>query len=332
MKPVNWESVLGQIDDIYIQDAFSTYHRYASPHPSAKEKEMLIMKKKKHVIRPLSAIAAAVVLICTLGISAYATGMFGILDRKVELHTDLDPSESSSESTSTLVNINGYQGSNEYNIAVEWNEYLKQCAENGTNQPSPEMVEDEYLSYGAFSQEAKDMLDSLLEKYNLRMFTESVNVAGQTELYNAVGVTDFLPTSAGLEDMIPFGTVYNHFSMEFMDSANLPNGKNVPYDLFCFEKGVFLNRGFLNADAESFEEWVYTAKDGTAVTLDLSNVKSVMMAELENCNILVNIRSGSANNDPSRSSYNRDPLTKEDLEAFAELFDFEKMGSIGSQP
>lgn len=328
MKQVNWESILGQIDDRYIQDALSSYHRQKFPRSSLKEKEVITMKKRKHFIRHFGAAAAAVLLICTLGISAYATGFFGIRDRKVELHTD--PSEPGTESTSTLVNINGYQGSNEYNIAVEWNNYLEQCAADGSNQPSSEIIEEEYLHYGAFSQDAKDMLDSLLEKYGLHMFTESINVAGQTELYNALGVSNFLPASAGLDDMIPFGMVYDGASMEFMDSANLPNGKNVPYDLFCLEKGIFINRGFLNADAKSFEEWVYTAKDGTAVTLDLSDIKSVMMAELDSCYIFVNIRSGSANNDPSSSSYNRDTLTKEDLEAFADLFDFEKLDSLGS--
>ena len=301
---------LRYVDSTFINEAeFGAFPAESQPQP-----------KGLHLRRPLL-IAAIVAMLLALGLSAYATGMFGILDRKVQSHTNPN---------ATLININGYQGSNEYAITVEWNEYLKQCVKDGTNQYSQGLPEDPYKHYGAYSQEAKDMLDSLLEKYSLRMFTEYINVAGQTGLYDTVAVSGFLPASAGLEDMIPFGTVYDHFSMEFMDSADLLNGKNVPYDLFCFEKGVFFNRGYLNADAESFEEWVHTAKDGTAVTLDLSDTKSVMMAELDNCYIFVNIRSGSANNDPCRSSYNRDTLTKEDLESFADLFNFEKLNSLGT--
>ena len=134
----------------YVDSAFIHEAEFA-PFPA----EVQTTPKALHFRRPLL-IAAIITALLAFSLTAYATGMFGILDRKVL---------SSTNPNATLININGYQGSNEYAITVEWSEYLKQCVKDGTNQWSPGLPEDSYKHYGAYSQEAKDMLDSLLEQW-----------------------------------------------------------------------------------------------------------------------------------------------------------------------
>lgn len=279
------------------------------------------MKKHKHpnFIRQLAAVAAAVALVFTLGITAYATNLFGILDMDVTLEAD---------PTAEVISITGYQDSAEYKASVEWQNYLDEAID--TNKMPMEQEADSYWYYNAFSQEAKDTLDTLLAKYNLRMYEKRQYVAGQKELYEAVGASGFLPASAGLKEIDPCGTVIDEKSIcSFIDSADLSNGKNVPYDIFRLEKGTFIYTGFLGGDVNEFEEWTYTTQDGTSVILCLGEIKSIIMADLGSSFVFFNIRTGSANNDPNRSSYGSDTLAKTDLEEFADMFDFTAMSKIG---
>lgn len=321
MSKVHWESVLGRLDDRYIQEAASSYMHSRSIRHAPEKKENLIMKPIK--IHLIAALIAALALLFALGIVAYATDLFGIRDMTVEL-------EKSQEDE--FINITGFRGSRQYLASVEWQNYLDESNENGTNEYSAAQALDKYTNYCAYSQEARDHLDALLEKYSLKMYESSESVSGQEGLYAAVGVSGFLPASGGLEalEMIPFGTVMDGTSIiSFSDSANLANGKNFYYDLFCIQADTFIYTGFLWANVEDFQEWTYTAEDGSAVSLCLGKIQSVLIAPLDNCFVFFNIRAGSANDDPNRSSYGRDTLTEADLEEFAGMIDFAAISSIG---
>lgn len=319
MNKIHWDAVLGQLDDRYIQEAASVYRR--SARPASPKKENLIMKTIK--IRRIAVLAAALVLVFALGIAAYATGLFGILDMKAELeHRPEDE----------LINITGYHDSTQYQANIEWQNYLDEADANGTNEFTPGQELDEYANYRAYSHEAKDRLDALLEKYGLKMYKSSESVSGQEGLYTAVGVSGFLPASGGLKEMEmePFGTVIDGKSIySFCDSANLANGKNFYYDLFRIQADTFIYTGFLRGNVEDFEEWTYTAGDGATVSLCLGKIQSALIAPLDNCFVFFNIRTGSANDDPNRSSYGRDTLTKADLEEFAGMINFSALNNIG---
>ena len=321
MSKIHWDAVLGQLDDRYIQEAASGYMHSRSDRPAPEKKENFIMKTIK--IHRIAALAAALALVFALGIVAYATDLFGILDMKAEL--EYRPEDE-------LINITGFRGSKQYQANLEWQNYLDEADANGTNEFSPEQELDGYSNYRAYSQEAKDRLDALLEEYGLKMFKSSESVSGQEGLYATVGVSDFLPASGGLGEleMEPFGTVIDGKSIfSFCDSANLANGKNFYYDLFCIQADTFIYTGFLVGNVEDFEEWTYTAEDGSTVSLCLGKIQSVLIAPLDNCFVFFNIRAGSANDDPNRSSYGRDTLTKADLEEFAGMIDFAAINSIG---
>ena len=321
MNKIHWDAVLGQLDDRYIQEAASGYLHSRSDRPAPEKKENFIMKTIK--IHRIAALAAALALVFALGIVAYATDLFGILDMKAEL--EYRPEDE-------LINITGFRGSKQYQANLEWQYYLDEADANGTNKFSPEQELDGYSNYRAYSQEAKDRLDALLEEYGLKMFKSSESVSGQEGLYATVGVSDFLPASGGLGEleMEPFGTVIDGKSIfSFCDSANLANGKNFYYDLFCIQADTFIYTGFLVGNVEDFEEWTYTAEDGSTVSLCLGKIQSVLIAPLDNCFVFFNIRAGSANDDPNRSSYGRDTLTKADLEEFAGMIDFAAINSIG---
>lgn len=319
MNKIHWESVLGYLDDRYIQEAASGCLRGCSASPAAERKEHTRMKTI--TIRRAVLLAAALALVAALSVIAYATDLFGIRDMKAEI---------TAAPEAELINITGYRGSKQYQASVEWQNYLEEADQNGTNPFPAEQTADRYWQYNAFSQEAKDRLDALLEKYGLRMCESREGVAGQEGLYASLGASGFLPASAGLQEIQPGGTVIDGKSIySFCDSADLSNGKNIPYDLFRIQADTFVYTGFLVGDVEDFQEWTYTAKDGAEVTLCLGRIQSVLIAPLDNCFVFFNIRTGSANDDPNRGSYGRDALTKEDLEEFAGRIDFAALNNIG---
>ena len=83
MKKVDWQSVMGQIDDDLLQDALLTYPQAVSL-PASPEKETITMKKKHRTIPRLTATAAAIALIFTLGITAYAADI-GSIQRTIQI-------------------------------------------------------------------------------------------------------------------------------------------------------------------------------------------------------------------------------------------------------
>lgn len=312
MNSKNLYEAFSYVDDKYL-DLVDTLQ---------KEQTKMKPNKEHPSLRRIITLAMAAALCASiLGITAYATKLFGILDMDVVLEEN---------PTVEVISINGYQGSAEYNAAVEWQNYLDKSIADGTNEMPRNQETDIYWYYNAFSQEAKDTLDALLDKYDLQMYQERQYVVGQKELYETVGAFNFLPESAGLTEITPSGHVIDKTSIySYVDSADLPNGKNIPYDIFRLKKGTFIYTGFLVGDVSKFEEWTYTTKDGVSVVLCLNETKSLMMADLGNSFVLLNIRCGSSNDDPNRSSYGRDALTKADLETFADMFDFAKLKALG---
>lgn len=78
MSNIHWESVIGQIDDRYIQEAAESYELPASATASGRKKENLLMQnnKTRRGMMRLGSLAAAIALIFTLGVTAYAAGFF----------------------------------------------------------------------------------------------------------------------------------------------------------------------------------------------------------------------------------------------------------------
>lgn len=78
MSNVHWESILDQIDDRYIQEAVRSYELPRSATISHRRKEHLFMRSntKHRGFMRVGALAAAIALIFTFGLTAYAAGVF----------------------------------------------------------------------------------------------------------------------------------------------------------------------------------------------------------------------------------------------------------------
>lgn len=224
------------------------------------------------------------------------------------------------------LSLNGIAGMPEYEAALEWESLLKKL---DANELFPDTVIDNYSEYSAFSQEAKDSLDSLLKKYGLRMHKNRTQLCSIEELYAAAGAEGFMPVP-GDSGVYPVSArYYDDGTFTFNCAALLPDGTNILYNCYCQVKGTFTRLGYLMADANNFEEWSYTTEDGTAVLLAIGNNNSILAANLDNCFVFVHIRSGTVNN-RGDGSLGAQTIDKSDLEAFSEGFDFTVINGLSA--
>lgn len=127
----------------------------------------------------------------------------------------------------------------------------------------------------------------------------------------------------GYENDFSPGYVHNDGSFHFEGQATFTgDGAAWPYPiLYQFDrsmKGSFSSAVLNIGDAADYEEWVYTTKNGVELTLAQSDWKELILVERENSFVVVNLFDVSAGDAVGGELHK----SREDLEAFAELFDF----------
>jgi hypothetical protein len=297
------------------------------------------MKAKN--IRKLLGIAAAAALITSLCLTAVATDLFGIKDLvmknndvpntvsetetpAVESGAALAPrgAEESGEQEDLIV-LQGYPDSNEYKASEEWNLFSIFDDERPPESRSNEYTE-KYPMYLVYSKEMTDKLEEILIKYGLTPHESMTVVETPEDLYAAAGTGTFLTASDGGQTNTLGGYVYNDGSFHYDGAAVLGSGKDVPYQFGNYVKGTF-SATYLNVgDADRYQEWSYETKSGVPVYLALGANKSLVIADLAGSFVSINVLTGSEPS--SENSFGGDALTAEDLQTFADLFDFTLIG------
>jgi hypothetical protein len=312
MKNKKLFAAIGGIDDKFI----------------AEEAEQMPMTQQnnyhpKHFSNPIFRrfAIAAVLVVTMLSATAFAIYQFTLKDLETQI------SQTGAKEIRTL-SLNGLKNSPEYEAAREWETYVSACYEKGENMPAPDLVPDEYFQYNAFSREAKDTLDAILNKYNLKMHNMPGFAKTFDELYSALGISGFMPASGGSGEFPVGGSYYDDGTFNFNCTAVLSKNIELTYQFYHFVKGSFTRVGYIFGDTADFEEWTYTTPDGTEVLLAISANKSIMAVNFDKSFVFINILSGTENSDENRTSYGLRPLEKSDLEAFANSFDFAALNAV----
>lgn len=269
-------------------------------------------------------IAAAVAAV--LSVSAVASRGFGLREMQGTV-----------PDSGSTVTVPGLSGTPEYQAALEWQGYLDEWYKTGENENDPYNTHWDVYDYeGAHSQLARDTLDSIVEKYGLRMKTKvHTSVESLEELYSELGADGFLPEmpksreyDASGREFEAEGRVFDGGGFAFFCAADFPGGY-VKYSIRCYAKGIF-DYGWHEYDY-GYEDWNYTTAEGVEVMLALGSAQSIIAADLENCFIRVNIHSGTHNIMQAHSSYGEPTLDREDLEAIADIFDLAAIDALVAQ-
>ena len=174
---------------------------------------------------------------------------------------------------------------------------------------------EKYDLYSVSTQDMANELDQITRKYNLRLHTSVTDFDSEDTLYSLLNAEPFLTDCTAVS-----GYIYEDGS--FQAYGTNVSGKSYEYQLGRYVKGAFSEVTLNIGNAEDYEEWIYTTSRGDEVQLSLGPSRCVVMSDQPKAFVAINLLGGTEGN----SFFMPEPVTKEDLEAFAELFDFAKLG------
>ncbi|MGE4485691.1 MAG: hypothetical protein AB7C97_11340 [Oscillospiraceae bacterium] len=292
-------------------------------------------KVKSKNIRRIVSIAAAAALIAAFSITALATHLFGLRDMVIKSNDTPAVSEpsavtsdSDTETTaqgSDLIVLQGYPDSNEYKASEEWNVFCTgydtdHAILNKVGNSSNEYTE-KYPLYLVYSQEMVDKLEEITVKYGLKLHESIVIAETPDQLIAEAGVGDFIISGQGGINIAYGGYVYNDGTFHYDGEAIIDSGKVIDYQFGNYVKGTFSDTYLNVGDASSYEEWTYKTSGGVSVSLALGESKALVIVDLNNSFVTVNVLAGTAEDEV----FGSDSITKEDLQAFADLFDLSQI-------
>lgn len=168
----------------------------------------------------------------------------------------------------------GWRDTPEYQAFVEWDAYVKEYDKTHEipHEDDPS-IPAAYLRAGAWSPEMVDALDGILAKYGLTMHDNASILlpAGGSGIDVDAILTGYVRGAGGY--------AYADGTMMLEVDQTLADGAVVEYQMFSAVKGTFTN---ISVGMESeYEEWIYTAADGTEVSLVMGEHASMIVADLD---------------------------------------------------
>ena len=289
---------LRYIDSTFIHEAeFASFPAEADPQP------------KTIPLRRLLLIAAILAALLAISLTAYAADWFGIRSMITTL----------ADSQKNVMLPVSFGETNEFKAAAEWLDY--QTSQLGKKRTGSRNLDKSYTSYNCINEADKKIMDAILEKYHLKLHREgtSFHDRSQEELYDLVGISDFLPPSIYAGPGEGGGHVRDGSTIvSYDDGVQLPNGKQVNYSLDTSTKGYLNGYWWNEADFTNATEWHYTTAKGTSVTLCQDETLNILLLDMDHCFLFLSVH-------PIGNDWSR-----QDLESFADLFDFEKLKGLGA--
>lgn len=298
------------------QDTFSQVH-------SSKEirwEDFQNMKKRTAPGKRVLTLAAAVCLLAVLSIAAAATGFFGLRDVLLPEKGSVYVTDESGvvipgeREYKDFISLSGWQDTPESRALAEWRAFLESYDRDGAiiseigNDPTG--FEEDYGLYQVYTQEMADKLEEITAKYGLRLHSRLEEVLPGSW---GTAVGNFCGENAAAWS----GYIYENGTFRFDGEAALDGYGAIEYQFSRSVRGTFDDVALNIGDAADFREWGYETPDGAAVTLALGrHNRSVLLADLGDCFILVNVLTGEEGDD----TFSSGPIGAAELEALADSF------------
>lgn len=236
--------------------------------------------------------------------------------------------------TEEVLTLAGIQGSRNYRAAQEWfafkQEYdpdLSITAELHRNGTVPEFPA-EYGSYNIYSQEMKDKLDDILEKYNLKLIGKTVPFRTEELVCKALGLENILvPGSNAVMDL-------DYAGYQECGNLNMDFGVTLPDDdletqchIFYMHKDAFTEDVISLGEMETWKEWNYTTASGEEVLIFRSpeDWRGYIFCDMANYTVTLRytfIHEQYGNDADGNMTVDRDIMTDQQIERLADTIDF----------
>ena len=229
----------------------------------------------------------------------------------------------------TLAGLNGTPASQ---AAREWYEFCKNYDPDREIQRSvwgnyPDFPA-EYNGYGLYTQEMKDMLDRILEKYNLKLRGTQVEFPTSKQLFRALGMETILQSGSTAQMKINHSMYYENGSLDLYFEITLPGENNFSTNgyLFYRPKDCLIPDTAVLTEAQ-WEEWNYTTASGAEVLIVRSEEASSawIFSDMENHTASVRLDAVQRLYEKTESGIPAAQfavLTKAQLEQIADSIDF----------
>lgn len=230
----------------------------------------------------------------------------------------------------TRLSLQGYVGSPSYQAAKEWFDFLQTYDPDGAIEFSDEadsiVFPEEYQFYHLYSVEMKEKLDEICQKYDLELLGPMLVDVTADDMFRELGINGILRedaqaeiewSSGGVGYFFRNGTFDVEFSVKLTGEDNPWPYENVIF-FRCHNKKSF-DAVFLSmTDPTQFEQWNYTTSDGVEVLLVMGPDGALIVADIGDYFITV----GGIETKAGNILDGEHTMTREGLEAYAEIFDF----------
>ena len=231
------------------------------------------------------------------------------------------------EKTRAVLTLFGHSGDNIQKATAEWFAFLETYDPDGAlldNNPAHVEIPNQYeYTYDCYTPEMVAKVDEIAAKYNLKLLEEWLPFqAYQSDIFlEESGIHSLVRPDCGAEMTRLSGMFYPPYNFDVdieLSADSLEN--NLWITVLYARKDYFPNDYPGGTDLSLFEQWDYTAPDGTALLMALSNKGyGYVIAELDNAMMILAV-----DGNYSRSAYptEEEIMTREELEAAASFFDY----------
>lgn len=240
--------------------------------------------------------------------------------------------------TEEVLTLAGIRGSRNYQAAQEWFAFKQEYDPDHAiiielqNTDSVPEFPAEYESYNIYSQEMKDKLDEILEKYGLKLIGKTVPFRTEEMVCKALGLDNiFVPGSNAVMELDYAGyQECGNLNMDFTvmipgDAENADQKTNC--HIFYMHKDAFTEDVISLSEIESWEEWNYTTASGEEVLIFRSpeDWRGFIFCDMPNYTVTLRytfIHEQYSNDADGNTVVDRQIMTDHQIERLADTIDF----------
>lgn len=235
--------------------------------------------------------------------------------------------------TEEVLTLAGIQGSRNYQAAQEWfafkQEYdpdhaiITQLQRTGSVPEFPA----EYGSYNLYSQEMKDKLDAILEKYDLKLIGRVVPFHTEELTCKALGLEDIIAPGNNAAMELDFACYQECGNLNMDFDLILPSGDSSRCHIFYMHKDAFTEDVISLGEMGTWEEWNYTTASGADVLIFRSpeDWRGFIFCDMPNYTVTLQftfIDERYSNDAAGNTVIDKEFMTDQQIERLADAIDF----------
>ena len=175
--------------------------------------------------------------------------------------------------TEQVLTLGGIKGSKNYQAAQEWFAFKQEYDPDHTiimelqsTKSVPEFPE-EYGFYNIYTQEMKDKLDEIVQKYGLKLIGRTVPFRTEELTCKALGLEDIVAPGSDATMELDYAGYQECGNLNMSFDLILPDGVSSRCHIFYMHKEAFTEDVISLSEIETWKEWNYTTASGSDVLI-----------------------------------------------------------------